>query len=147
MCRNRLIRLRFRLLAWLALARLTVFRRFHEWAVRIVRGHVDHIVPLLLRLSLCLRGRLVVLTTAIVRRISVILLIVALLLALLVLLLLRLPLSLFALRFGQHPQIMFRVLLEVLRRHTVIRQLRVAGQLIILINDLLWRTAHLALRP
>tara|TARA_R110002110_G_scaffold30377_13_gene107681 strand:+ start:377 stop:970 length:594 start_codon:yes stop_codon:yes gene_type:complete len=55
-------------------------------------------------------------------------------------------LILLALRFGQHPQIVFRVLLKILCRNTVIGQLRIAGKLIVFLNHLLRRTAHFALR-
>ena len=39
------------------------------------------------------------------------------------------------------------MLLEILRRHPVVGQLRVAGKLIILVDNLLRRTTHLAFRP
>ena len=50
----------------------------------------------------------------------------------------------FALCLGQHPQIMFGVLRVVFRVHTVVRQLRIAVQLVVFFNDLLRRAAHLA---
>jgi len=53
--------------------------------------------------------------------------------------------SLFAHRFGQKPGVMLGMLQEILCRHPVIRQLGVAGQKLILLDDLLRRTAHLAL--
>jgi hypothetical protein len=54
---------------------------------------------------------------------------------------------LLALRLGQHAQVMFRMLLEILRRHAVIGQLRVAGQLVVLVDDLLRRAATLPSGP
>ena len=54
------------------------------------------------------------------------------------------PLVDLALGFGQKAQIMFGVLLEILHRHAVIAQLGVAGQLIVFVDDLLRRAAHLA---
>jgi len=45
-------------------------------------------------------------------------------------------------RLGQHPQIMFRVLLKVFRGDTVIRQLGITRKLVVFLDDLLWRTAH-----
>ena len=41
---------------------------------------------------------------------------------------------------------MLSVLLEIFGCDTVIRQLRVAGELVILVDNLLWRSAHLAFR-
>lgn len=72
-------------------------------------------------------------------------LITLLLIALLLLALPRLLLGgKFALRFGQQAGVMLGVLVEVLGRNPVVRQLRVAGQENILFNDLLWGAAHLA---
>jgi len=48
-------------------------------------------------------------------------------------------------RFAQHAGIVLGMLHEVLVRHAVIRQLRVAGEVLVLFDDLLRRTAHLAL--
>jgi hypothetical protein len=42
---------------------------------------------------------------------------------------------------------MLRVLLEVLERDTVIAELRIAGKLVVLVDDLLRGAAHLALGP
>ena len=47
-------------------------------------------------------------------------------------------------RLVQKAGVMLGMLLEVLERHAVVRKLRVAGKLIILLDDLLRRTAHLA---
>ena len=52
----------------------------------------------------------------------------------------------FFLRHAQQAQVMFRVLLKVFSRHTVIGQLCVSRQLIVFVDDLLRRAAHLALR-
>lgn len=52
---------------------------------------------------------------------------------------------LFALRLGQQPHIMLRMLLKVLSRNAVVAQLSIARQLVVFINDLLRRTAHLTL--
>ncbi|MFT6450863.1 MAG: hypothetical protein ACJA06_000343 [Halocynthiibacter sp.] len=53
---------------------------------------------------------------------------------------------LFALSFAQHPGVMLCVLLEILERHPIIRELRIARKLVIFLDDLLRRTAHFALR-
>ena len=50
----------------------------------------------------------------------------------------------FALRFAQHPGVMFRMLQEILGRNPVVRQLCIAGKEQIFLNDLLRRTAHFA---
>ncbi len=50
-----------------------------------------------------------------------------------------------ALRLGQKPQVMLGMLLEILHRHAVIAKLRIARQLVVLVNDLLRRAADLAL--
>src|SRR5690606_4956469 len=50
-----------------------------------------------------------------------------------------------ALRLGQHPGVMLGVLQEVLGRHAVVRQLGVARQHVVFLDDLLRRSAHLAL--
>jgi hypothetical protein len=50
----------------------------------------------------------------------------------------------FALCLTQQAQIVFCVLLKVLSGHTVIGQLGVARQLIVFVDNLLGRTAHLA---
>lgn len=52
----------------------------------------------------------------------------------------------FALRLIQKTQIMLSVLLKILSRDPVVAQLRIASQLVVFINDLLRRPAHLALR-
>ena len=52
----------------------------------------------------------------------------------------------FALRLGQHPQIMLCVLLKALSRHAVMAQLRITGQLVVFVDNLLGRTANFALR-
>ena len=54
-------------------------------------------------------------------------------------------LLLFALRLSQHPEVMFGVLLKVLGCHAIVAKGGVAGQLIVLVYDLLRCTAHLAL--
>ena len=46
--------------------------------------------------------------------------------------------------FGQKAGIMFCVLQEILGRHAVVRQLRIAGKHLIFFNNLLRRAAHLA---
>ena len=51
----------------------------------------------------------------------------------------------FAVRFGQHPGVMFGVLRKIFGRNPVIRQLTVTGQLLIFFDDLLRRAAHFAL--
>ena len=61
------------------------------------------------------------------------------------LLLLSLALGLFALCFGKHPQVVLSVLLKIFRSHPVIRQLCIARQLIVLVDNLLRCAAHLAL--
>ena len=48
--------------------------------------------------------------------------------------------------FAQKSQVMLSVLLEILGCDAIIRQLRITRQLVVLFNDLLRRTAHLALR-
>jgi hypothetical protein len=61
-----------------------------------------------------------------------------------------LPLLLFTalvnltLGFGQKAQVMFGVLLEVFHRNAIIAQLRVTGELIVFVDDLLRSTAHFA---
>ena len=50
-----------------------------------------------------------------------------------------------ALRFAQQTQIMLGVLLKVLGRNTVIAQLCIAGQLVVFLDNLLRRAAHLTL--
>lgn len=50
----------------------------------------------------------------------------------------------FALRIAQKPGVMLRVLLKILSRHTVIRQMPIACQLIIFIDDLLRCSANFA---
>ena len=67
-----------------------------------------------------------------------------LLLGLLLLLVLLLAFLLLALCLGQHAQIMLGMLLKVFSGNPVVRQLRVAGQLIILVYNLLRRAAHFA---
>jgi hypothetical protein len=52
-----------------------------------------------------------------------------------------------ALRLGQHPQIVFGVLLKVLGRNAVVRQLRISCELIVLVDDLLGRSTNLSLGP
>jgi hypothetical protein len=73
------------------------------------------------------------------------------LLVLLVLLLIGLLLCCFRVKFalsvGQQAQVMLRVLLEAFGRNAVIAQLRIAGQLIVFFNNLLWRATHFALWP
>ena len=51
----------------------------------------------------------------------------------------------FALCLAQQPQVVFGVLLKVLGGHTVIAQLCIAGQLVVFLDNLLRRAAHLAL--
>ncbi|GAA6192222.1 hypothetical protein NBRC116597_21420 [Phaeobacter sp. NW0010-22] len=51
---------------------------------------------------------------------------------------------LLTLRFAQHPHVVFSVLLKILRGDTIICQLRIAPELVVFINDLLRRAAHLA---
>ena len=51
-----------------------------------------------------------------------------------------------ALGFRQHAQIVFGMLLEILGGYAIIAKLCVAGQLIILFNDLLRCAAHFSLR-
>ena len=147
-------RLRLRLFARFALTRLTVLRRLHQGAVTVTCRDVDYVAARLFAIRLgCVLRRGLITTTALIIQVilsvlvAVILLVVVPLLTVLVLLLLLgLPLRLFALGFREHTQVVFGVLLKVFRRDPVVRQLRVAGQLIILINDLLRRSAHLALR-
>ncbi len=55
------------------------------------------------------------------------------------------PRLLFALRLVEHALVMLGVLLEILGRHPVARKLRIAGKLVVLVDDLLRRAAHLAL--
>ena len=50
----------------------------------------------------------------------------------------------FAHRFTQEAGVMLGVLQEILGGHTVIRQLGIAGELLIFLDHLLRRTAHLA---
>lgn len=52
----------------------------------------------------------------------------------------------FTLCFAQKSQIVFSVLLKVLGGDPVAGQLRIARQLVVLVNDLLGRAAHFALR-
>ena len=80
----------------------------------------------------------------------------AMLLRLLVLLMLRLLLVLltarigfrlrFALRFDQHAGVMLCVLKKILGRYAVVRQLRIAREQQILVDDLLRCAADLAIR-
>ena len=51
----------------------------------------------------------------------------------------------FLLRRTQKAQVMLRVLLEIFSCNPVIAQLRIAGQLIVFLDDLLRRAAHFAL--
>ncbi len=51
---------------------------------------------------------------------------------------------LFLLGAAQHPQVMLRVLLEIFGSDAIIAQLRIPRQLVILVDDLLGRAAHLA---
>lgn len=51
----------------------------------------------------------------------------------------------FAHRFGQHTGVMFGMLREIFRGHTIIRPLRIAGKHLIFFDDLLRRATHLAL--
>lgn len=51
----------------------------------------------------------------------------------------------FALRFAQHAGVMFGVLQEVFGGHAIIRQLRVTGEKLVLLDDLLRGATHLAL--
>jgi hypothetical protein len=60
-------------------------------------------------------------------------------------LLLLAPRVLFLLRLAQQAQVMFCMLLEILGRNPVTRQLRIARQLVVFLNDLLRCAAHLAL--
>ena len=48
-------------------------------------------------------------------------------------------------RLGQHPRVVFGVLQEVFGRHPVVRELRIARQHLVLLDDLLRRATHLAL--
>ena len=49
--------------------------------------------------------------------------------------------------FGQHAGIMLGMLQEILGSHAVIRQLRVTGEHLVFLDDLLGRTTHLAFGP
>ncbi|SDZ12738.1 hypothetical protein SAMN05444004_106134 [Jannaschia faecimaris] len=69
---------------------------------------------------------------------------VALLLVALLLVALLLPRVDFLLRSGQHTGVMLRMLLEILDCHAITGQLGVTRQLIVFIDDLGGRTAHLA---
>ena len=73
-------------------------------------------------------------------------LIAALPVLVLLLLLLRLAFGLFAKRLGQHAEVVLGVLLEILCRNAIIRELGIPGELIILVDDLLRRAAHFAFR-
>ena len=53
----------------------------------------------------------------------------------------------FALRLAQHAGVMFGVLQEILSRDAIIRQLGIARQHLIFLDDLLRRATHLALGP
>gem|GEM_PF-5818373 len=62
--------------------------------------------------------------------------------------LLRFPAGIrLALRFAQHTCVVLGVLLKILGGDAVIRQLRIPRQLIVFVDDLLWRSANLAFRP
>ena len=51
----------------------------------------------------------------------------------------------FALRFAEHPKVMFGVLLKVLGGNTVVAQMGITRQLIVFLDDLLRRATHFAL--
>ncbi len=146
------LRLRFGLLPRLALPWLTIFGRLYQRAIAFCLGIDVHDIALRSRLRtlgrvlltpvwLCILSVLTTLIAIILR------VVVSLLTVLILLLLLRLTLGLLTLSFRKHPQIVFRVLLEVFGCHPVVRQLCVPGQLIIFINDLLRRSANLAFGP
>merc|ERR1711969_432113 len=91
------------------------------------------------------RGRRVVVTVrALAVAVRAFLVALRLTLAVLALLLLA-PLVDLALRLGEHTHVMLGVLLEVLGRHAVVSEPGVTRQLVIFVDDLLRRTAHLAL--
>ena len=50
----------------------------------------------------------------------------------------------FLLRRAQQAQVMLRMLLEIFGCNAVIAQLRITGELVVLVNNLLRRTTHLA---
>jgi hypothetical protein len=52
---------------------------------------------------------------------------------------------LFTLGFGKHPKVVLGMLLKVFRRDPVIRQLRIARQLVVFVDDLLRRAADFSL--
>lgn len=53
-------------------------------------------------------------------------------------------LVLLALRFAEHALVMLGMLLEVFRSNPVISKLRITGELVVFVDDLLGRPAHLA---
>ena len=142
------------------------FRRFHKtaFAAGIVDDRIER--PLLrrgllfsgllrgviLRLGLRIAAALLLLIAVPVAIAAIVLaatlvaaaLLVVLLLLLLLLLTLRVHL---ALRFGQHAGVMLRVLLEVFQCDAVIAKLRITGQLVVFVDDLLRGASHLAFRP
>jgi len=118
---GRPVRLLFRLLGWL---------RIRFWLCATASISVVRLFPPILRLAVIAIVLMLCLT-----RLLAITLLAFLLLALFVHL---------ALRFAQQPCVMFRMLLKIFDRNPVIAQMRIARQLIIFVDNLLGRTAHLA---
>ena len=115
-----------------------------ETAARVAAGAVARLVTLALLAGL-------VVAVVLAATVAVVVLVgafaIALRLALAVLAFLRLAaVLLFALRFGQQAEVVLGVLLEVLGRNAIVGQLSIARQLVVLVYDLLGRTADLAVR-
>ncbi len=77
------------------------------------------------------------------RGLSFLLFTLLLALAVLAILLFALGLEL-TLRFAEKPRVMLCVLLKIFGSDTVIAKLRISGKLVVLVDDLLRGTAHLA---
>ena len=87
---------------------------------------------------------MVLLTTTLIVVVIIVVLLVLVVLLILVILLVLLAFLLLALRFGQHPRVVFSMLLKVLGSDAVVRKLGIARQLIVFFDNLLRRSAHFA---
>ena len=130
-----------------ALALRFLLGRFHKTAF-ITTGKIDHIIRFPPTRAIATVGVAIIVVGrcgfGLLPLILIFVLISALTVFILLLLLLRLPLGLFTLRFGQHAKVMLGMLLEVLSRDAVTSKLSIPRKLIVLVDDLLRRTAYLA---
>ncbi len=139
-----------------ALLGFRFFRSFHQAAVRFGR-RIDHVwlfhlarialvatVTIIGPLTALLMGLLRLIVSALQGRLLLLAIVALLPLLLLTLLLVAARIHL-TLGLGQHSGVMLGMLLKVLGCNPIIGQLRVAGQLIVFLDDLLGCAAHFPL--